>query len=432
MRRTKSTALVAVTLIGLWLGPPSSASSLGREPAWVARYDGGGTDDCASAVAMALEGDLVYVTGESRGRHALVAYDSATGGQAWVAAGPRLAGGAYPAALAASPDGTRLFEVGYVYMAASQQGDYLTASYDARTGARLWDIRYDSGGDDVGTALALSPDGSTVYVTGSTLGGTEATIAYEATTGARRWTSRFSEGVAPRFVSASPDGSLVYITGGDGAVAVTRALHADTGMQAWRATYDGSLGQPDTPEGLAATPDGNRVVEEVANEGYFDTISLSAATGEEQWVTRDGAKGTGVPNSMTLSLDGARVFVTGQTSIENVHAITYAHDTATGASLWTSRLGASGEGLAIQTSPTGAFVLVAGIVSSPADDFLAAYDASTGHQLGVASYDSGGNDQVEGLVVTPDGSRAILAGSVDCPVAGDYLTVAYAPSALTG
>jgi DNA-binding beta-propeller fold protein YncE len=182
--------------------------------------------------------------------------------------------------------------------------------------------------------------------------------------------------------------------------------------------------------GLAATPDGRRVIDAVTNEGFFDTISLSAATGEQQWVAREGTHGTGTPNALTLSPDGSMVFVTGQTDIFNVHPVTYAHEVATGTLMWSRQAAAFGEGLAVRASPTGAFLYVAGTVSSPPDYFLAVYDESTGRQLGFASYDSGGDDELRGLVITPDGRRLILAGSADCFGAGDYLTVAYAASAL--
>lgn len=64
--------------------------------------------------------------------------------------------------------------------------DYATVAYDAVTGAELWVARFDgpASGDDRATALGVSPDGSTVYVAGTSEGdGTSydiATVAYDA------------------------------------------------------------------------------------------------------------------------------------------------------------------------------------------------------------------------------------------------------------
>jgi hypothetical protein len=61
-----------------------------------------------------------------------------------------------------------------------------TVAYDALTGATAWTRRYNgpADSDDAGNAIAVSPDGSLVYVTGNSTGTTTgadfATIAYRA------------------------------------------------------------------------------------------------------------------------------------------------------------------------------------------------------------------------------------------------------------
>jgi DNA-binding beta-propeller fold protein YncE len=68
--------------------------------------------------------------------------------------------------IATSPDGTRVFVTGEAFP--EETADYGTVAYDAATGSQLWFAGYDSGaGDDSAAALAVSPDGSKIFVTGS-------------------------------------------------------------------------------------------------------------------------------------------------------------------------------------------------------------------------------------------------------------------------
>src|SRR5215468_9433729 len=84
-------------------------------------------------------------------------------------------------------------------------------SGSAATGAKLWVRRYSepAGALNVSTAIAVSPDGSTVFVTGWN----RVTVAYRAATGGLFWTARYSGGTNANAVVASPDGSKVFVTG---------------------------------------------------------------------------------------------------------------------------------------------------------------------------------------------------------------------------
>jgi DNA-binding beta-propeller fold protein YncE len=114
--------------------------------------------------------------------------------------------------VAVSPDGSRVFVTG------ASQGtrsgpDYATVAYSAATGARLWVTRYSgpANGDDAARSVAVSPGGGRVYVTGGSYPGT-ATLAYSAATGAQLWLARHDDMLLAA-VAVGPDGSRVYVTG---------------------------------------------------------------------------------------------------------------------------------------------------------------------------------------------------------------------------
>ncbi len=72
-------------------------------------------------------------------------------------------------------------------------------AYRAATGKRLWVSRYNGPGNrtDIASAVAVSPDGGAVYVSGGSYGsratGTGyATVAYRAATGTRMRARRYN------------------------------------------------------------------------------------------------------------------------------------------------------------------------------------------------------------------------------------------------
>src|SRR6516162_6665855 len=92
----------------------------------------------------------------------------------------------------------------------------------ASPGAQLWAKRYNGTGNnaDAATAVAVSPTGGTVYVTGQSYGTAlvvdYATVAYNAATGHQQWVARYhgpTGGSVPSAVAVSPDGKTVFVTG---------------------------------------------------------------------------------------------------------------------------------------------------------------------------------------------------------------------------
>ena len=186
---------------------------------WVQRYNGPGNSfDAASSVAVSPGGSRVFVTGASQGArsgpdYATVAYSAVTGARLWAARYNGPGNGSDAAySVAVSPGGSRVFVTGG--SRGTRLGpDYATVAYSAATGARLWVTRYNGPAtyDDAARAVAVSPLGSTVYVTGGSNPGS-ATLAYSAATGAQLWLARHSDMLLAA-VAVSPGGSRVYVTG---------------------------------------------------------------------------------------------------------------------------------------------------------------------------------------------------------------------------
>jgi DNA-binding beta-propeller fold protein YncE len=84
-----------------------------------------------------------------------------------------------------APDGSKVFVTGNSN-GDGEESNYSTVAYDASTGATVWVRAYTGPGkqSDLPYVVAVSPDGSRVFVTGFSTGfGTErdyATLAYEA------------------------------------------------------------------------------------------------------------------------------------------------------------------------------------------------------------------------------------------------------------
>ena len=135
----------------------------------------------------------------------------------------------YGQATAVSPDGSTVFVTGTAAnaVAGADTGAGETIAYNAATGAVIWKAQFNPkpGVDDSGfSSIAVSPNGSTVFVTGHSgdanagIGLVEAIVAYNAATGAKMWqvigTTHDSNGVHP--LAVSPGSSKVFVTSAGG------------------------------------------------------------------------------------------------------------------------------------------------------------------------------------------------------------------------
>jgi DNA-binding beta-propeller fold protein YncE len=455
-------ALVAAVLMGPAARSIDAAPQTGAlKQLWMARYDGPQDQrDEAEAVATSPDGTMVYVTGFSNSPvtstdYATIAYDASTGEQKWVArySGP---GKAIDTAIAigVSPDGTAVFVTG-VSPGTGTGTDYATVAYDSLTGTELWVARFSSPGRSRDSAedLAVSPDGATVFVTGSSEGpGSDgvdfATVAYDAATGGQDWVARYNGPVndndLPFALALSPDGGTLfvtgYITGSNSSDIGTIAYDAVTGSRRWVAVHDGPLHGSDIGYALAISPGGETVyvtglvsVSPSYNWDYA-TVAYDAATGNELWVTDYDGPGNqeDTPYAIAVSPDGGTVFVTGssQTTVYENDYATVAYDATTGAQQWAARFGRPnlyGSAKAVTISPDGGIVYVTGIMQvTYTSGATVAYDAGTGgqHALTVSKV-AHGND----LALSPDGSTLFVTGEVSDQGGGtshdDFATIAY-------
>jgi hypothetical protein len=386
---------------------------------------------------------------------------AAPGDQLWVTRyeGPANVARESAVDLGVSPDGSVVFVTGR----SPRSGGvpvYATAAYGASTGTKLWARRYngqEKAGGEV-AALGVSPDGSAVFVTGSSYGppndNSYGTVAYDASTGTELWVTLFhGPGNGNNDATAlgvSPDGSVVFVTGESyGSTGpynyVTVAYDASTGIQLWAARYNRpGVGNFDRPVALAVGPKGSKVFVTGYTSRWSDaynyaSLAYRAATGAELWAKRyNGPKDRDdYAVAVGVSPDGSAVFVTGgsYSRRRKDDYATLAYDASTGAELWVRRYNGTGNSFdsaaALDVSPDGSKVFVTGYSygsTSYRDYATVAYDAETGSMRWIARYDGPTSDADDGsaLGVSPDGSKVFVTGySYGSMSIADYATVAY-------
>lgn len=260
---------------------------------WAARYNGPANDiDFALSLAVSPDGKRVYVTGASgllsgNENYATIAYDAATGEQLWVAPYDGAGFQDQASSVEVSPDGNRIYVTGTSDLTPGNS-ESATVAYEARTGDQLWVAGHRGGGRD----LAISPAGDRVYVTGGSSEQKDdgnysyfaATLAYDATNGNRLWLANYDLPDASErgeSVAVSPDGSRVYVTAARQHVRpansddyATVAYHATDGTQLWVARYNSSPQESDVDvtAALCLSPDGKMAF--VGGEfSYRDNLS---------------------------------------------------------------------------------------------------------------------------------------------------------------
>lgn len=324
-----------------------------------------------------------------------------------------------------------------------------------RPGCVAWADRWrmtDETARQAGRAIATSPDGSLVFVTGS-----RRDLAYEAASGLLVWSAANGAGggIGGQDIAVNPSGSYVVTTGEGryphpnqvtGGEVVVTARHPPTGRELWQARHRDPDLETYTARAVAATDARVFVTGGRVNPYQLATFAFDAATGERLWLAHHGrTAGAGAAASskargvdIVASPDGARVFVTGFIAEREpfVEWVTIAYDGATGEELWT-RSQASGTDDAAEPKemvlhPDGRLLYVTGWGKQPrlrggSFDFVTvAYDTSTGAVVWSDGFHSpfdrvafDSDDLGWSVDMSPDGRLLYVAGFSEDPADPD-------------
>jgi sugar lactone lactonase YvrE len=294
-----------------------------------------------TTITVSPDGAKVYVAGWKEAKtgspsfYAIDAYDAATGASLWQAtySGPAQHS-SFPF-MTMSKDGSRIFVAGTTTDTTGAV-EFATVAFNAGTGVKLWARRYKLPAGGGANALTVSPDGSRLFVTGTAdkranpTHYESVTLAYDAATGVQLWLARLP---APTIgdtgtsaIAISPDGATVYVTGMTSGAYLTEAYGAATGVKQWQALYTGPASNGyDAADAIAVSPNGLTVYVTGAAQPYtagttqvkasdYATIAYNAVTGARFWVsTYQGASGDHIvaARSVAVSPDSSTAFVTG-------------------------------------------------------------------------------------------------------------------------
>lgn len=320
-----------------------------------------------------------------------------------------------------------------------------------------WAGRYGGNDGEDPYDVAVSPDGSRVYVTGSVdvyLKGVTprassdwATVAYDAETGEPIWAAEH-DGPGGRYdsayaVASTPDGATVLVAGqtrdddlGDATVV---AYDADDGNVRWVAAIDGPLDRTaELFDTLAVTPDGSTVIA-VGNADtnspsilgwYYELdvliVALDVQTGAVRWESRHDGSGHDLDHAtdVTVSSDGTLAAVAAQSvgSSGGMNALTMFMKVSDGDVLWQREFDSSYDvPLTVLFSPDDASLFVGGISDDDVPGtFIEKYATASGSSEWSRHVESRNYGETV-LTLSPSADAVYVVGSKSGTTRGGWL-----------
>jgi len=199
---------------------------------------------------------------------------------------------------------------------------------------------------------------------------------------------------------------------------------AGGGTPRWTASY--AAGTPAETMAVAVSPDGSAAVVTGWTgqpSRHIATLAYDATTGAEKWTAEypspDQVDRYAFSNVVSVSPDGSTAYVGGWTSCTKSCDgnsfdgwVVLAFDLSSGTRLWVAKLAGAGYPHSLTTSPDGTQVYVAGTAEAGESVATAAYDATTGDRLWVASEDNQSGQTGGIMSMSPDGSRLYTVSTV--------------------
>lgn len=289
-------------------------------------------------------------------------------------------------------------------------------------------------GVDGATAVAASPDGKHVYVTG-VADDAVAVFARDSATGALTFVEACQnvDGIADATsVAVSPDGKHVYATGyNDDAVTVFNRSPDTGALSYWETIEDGDGGVNglDGAYSVVVSPDGKHVYVAGRDDDAVAAFSRDPTTGSLSFVEyeHDGSGGANELNgarSVAISPTGGRVYVA---SAYDDSLTVFVRNTDTGELTYWDVMKEGVDGVtglngawSVAVSPDGAHMYVAGYT----DDTVAVFKWTSGFPvLAHVETEKDGINSVDGLAgassvaVSPDGKHVYVTGADEHAVA---------------
>lgn len=268
------------------------------------------------------------------------------------------------AALTVSPTADTVYLTGF-RDGGSTFYDLAVVAYEGSTGDIRWAQTYDTSSEEAPYApdraakdlAAVSPNGQRLYVGGCRPCGTM--LTYRASDGQLLDTAPTGEGSA---LALAPDGSRMYLFD----KGTVNAVDPATGAKHWSVTVRDAVDMAVSPRGDVIALTGPVAESEGNGGGDWETVTYDAVTGKRLWQARydgvpadtvgdpDGSRfngdATDRPSSVAVSPDGTAVYVTGTsrrtvgedratTSTDAIEGswATVAYDVADGKQLWSAR-----------------------------------------------------------------------------------------------